>query len=50
MIKNEEGISYAGKWAKFSDGVLTHDHQPCTNIDDIKDRAKALQSLLEENL
>ncbi|WP_430905933.1 hypothetical protein [Maribacter sp. 2-571] len=49
-IKNEAGVSYAAKWASFENKELTLDHKPTTNIDQIDDRAKALQTLLENNL
>jgi len=50
VIKNEGDIHYAGKWSSFESKVLTLDHKPTTNIDQISDRAKALQTLLENNL
>jgi hypothetical protein len=31
----------------FADGVLTLDHKPHTNIDDVDQRAKGLQQMLE---
>ena len=34
----------------FTDGVLTIDHRPDTNLDQDDDRAKWLQRLLESNL
>jgi len=50
IIKNEGDIHYAGKWSSFDGNVLTLDHKPTTNIDQINDRAKAVQTLLENNL
>lgn len=49
-IKNEAGNSSPRSWADFSGGVLTLDHKPHSNIDDVKDRAAALQTLLESKL
>lgn len=50
IIKNEGDIHYAGKWSSFEGNVLTLDHKPTTNIDQIDDRAKAVQTLLENSL
>ncbi len=50
VIKNEEGVSSASRWSAFEDKVLTLDHKPTTNIHHIDNRAKAVQSLLENNL
>lgn len=50
VIKNEEGISSGSRWATFEDKVLTLDHKPCTNINQIQDRTKAVQTLLENSL
>ncbi len=50
VIKNEEGISSASRWSAFENKVLTLDHKPTTNIHYVDDRAKTVQSLLENNL
>lgn len=49
VIKNESDRSnYRG--FTFEDGVLTIDHKPVTNIDDIKDRTEGITALLEKGL
>jgi hypothetical protein len=40
---NTRGFTFAG-------GVLTLDHQPNTNVDDVEERAKGLQRILESGL
>jgi len=40
---NPEGITFAG-------GVLTINHKPTTNMDNVSDRANKVQSLLENGL
>ncbi|WP_211194321.1 hypothetical protein [Pyxidicoccus fallax] len=47
LIRNTNDTSYAGNVATFKEGVLTLDHQPFTNVDDVKDRQEAIQKTLE---
>jgi len=41
---------YSVRGVTFADGVLTFDHQPHTNIDEIDERTKGLQQILESGL
>ena len=50
VIKNEGGFYYASSAYSFKDGVLTIDHQPFNNINDITDRTTVLGELLMKNL
>ena len=50
FITNEGGFYSPQKAIQFKNGVLTIDHQPHSNVDDVKDRTKALQSTLENSL
>jgi hypothetical protein len=50
IIKNEGQIYYGSYAYSISDGVLTIDHQPCTNIDDVTDRTKELTNLLMKQM
>ncbi|NVJ04491.1 hypothetical protein HUW63_04430 [Myxococcus sp. AM001] len=47
VIQNTSGNSNGSRVAHFADGVLTLDHKPFTNIDDLKDRTKNIQKTLE---
>src|SRR3569832_838882 len=49
-ILNQSGTSNADKVATFDKGELKLDHKPTTNVDDISQRAKAIQNLLESKL
>jgi hypothetical protein len=49
VIKNE-GDFYSRAGFTFSNGVLTLDHKPYTNIHDGEERAKGIQKLLEAGL
>jgi hypothetical protein len=49
IIRNTEEY-YSTRGFTFADGVLTLDHQPHTNVDDIEERAKGLQQILESGL
>lgn len=49
VIKNENDRSNPNGFT-FEGGVLTIDHKPTTNVDDVKDRASAIQKLLEKGL
>ncbi|MFT3934948.1 MAG: hypothetical protein QM726_15085 [Chitinophagaceae bacterium] len=50
IIKNESGAYYGSTAYAFENGVLTIDHKPFTNIDDISDRSKELEKLLSEKM
>ncbi|AFE04486.1 hypothetical protein COCOR_02112 [Corallococcus coralloides DSM 2259] len=49
-IQNRSDISYGERMATFEGGILRLDHRPHTNIDDVKDRTKGIQTLLESKL
>ena len=49
VIKNSDRF-YGGDSVSFEDAVLTVDHKPVTNIDDVQLRAEAIVRLLEERL
>jgi hypothetical protein len=52
VIHNKHDISYGDRWASFDDGsgTVTLDHNPVSNIDDVKERKEGLQKLLESKL
>jgi hypothetical protein len=50
VIKNEGDIYSASYAYVFSNGVLTIDHKPFTNIDNIEERSKELASLLMKQM
>ena len=50
VITNRGGVCYGDRWAKFEGGVLTLDHEPCTNIDSVQERADGLRLLIEKAL
>ncbi|THU37039.1 hypothetical protein FAM09_18975 [Niastella caeni] len=50
VIKNEGGFYSAPSAYSFDGGVLTIDHEPCSNIDYVNDRSEALGKLLMKNL
>lgn len=47
IIRNSAGNSSASSVATFRDGVLTLDHEPATNVDEVEDRQQAIQKALE---
>ncbi|MCP3135950.1 hypothetical protein [Pyxidicoccus xibeiensis] len=47
VIRNSAGNSSASSVARFQDGVLTLDHEPVTNVDEVEDRQQAIQQALE---
>lgn len=49
VIKNEGGRSNPRDFT-FDGGVLTIDHKPTTNVDNVKERAEAIQKILEKGL
>ena len=49
-IHNQQGVSSASRWATFENKCLVLDHKPTTNVDYVKDRADALQKILEDGL
>jgi hypothetical protein len=50
VIKNEAGNCYGSTAYKFDGGVLTIDHLPFSNIDNITERSEELSKLLMKNL
>ncbi|MBS1751505.1 MAG: hypothetical protein JST63_16505 [Bacteroidetes bacterium] len=50
VIKNEGAIYYGENAYSFDNGVLTINHEPCTNIDDIKERTDVLSKILSSNI
>jgi hypothetical protein len=52
VMHNKHGIYYGDRWASFDDGsgTLTLDHEPVSNVDDVKDRKEGVQKLLESKL
>lgn len=49
-ILNRQGIYSSGRMATFDKGILTLDHEPHTNVDDIQERADSIRTLLESKL
>lgn len=50
VIKSEGGIYDGERMASFAGGVLTLDHEPFTNVDDVAERSAAIQRALEKGL
>jgi hypothetical protein len=50
VIKNEGGYYSAGSAYSFQSGVLTVDHQPFNNVDNITERSTVVGELLMKNL
>ncbi len=50
VIQNKSGNYSGGSVATFEGGVLTIDHQPMSNIDDLADRTQGIQKTLEAKL
>lgn len=50
VIKNEAGNYYGSNAYTFNGGVLTIDHQPFSNIDNISERSEELSKLLMKNM
>ena len=50
VIQNTKDVSYGERIAEFTGGVLTLDHKPTTNVDDIADRKRGIQQVLEKAL
>ena len=50
VIKNEAGNVYGSNAYAFNGGVLTIDHQPFSNVDNITERSEELSKLLMKNL
>ena len=50
IIQNKSGNYSGSSVATFEGGVLTIDHQPMTNIDDLAERAQGIQKTLEAKL
>ena len=49
-IQNKADNSSASSWASFDNGLLTLDHQSCTNVFDVKGRADNARSVIEAAL
>ncbi|MCC6288050.1 MAG: hypothetical protein IT249_09200 [Chitinophagaceae bacterium] len=50
VIKNEGGFYYGESAYSYSNGTLTIDHQPVTNVDDIDSRTNYLIKLLSSKM
>jgi hypothetical protein len=50
VVTNESGIYNGERWASFDGGVLTLDHEPCTNVAREQDRIDGIVKILESNL
>ena len=50
VIRNERGNSNGYHWAEFAEGVLTLDHEPTTNTNEVERRADSVRTLLENSL
>ncbi len=50
VIQNQAGIYSGDKVATFAGGTLTIDHQPVSNIDDVKERTQGITKTLENAL
>lgn len=50
VIKNKGDIYYADRAYTFADGILTINHSPVTNIDDVPERTQYLTDLLSSKL
>jgi hypothetical protein len=50
VIKNEGGNVYGSNAYSFNGGVLTIDHEPFSNIDNVTERSMELGKLLMKNL
>ncbi|MDQ7826935.1 MAG: hypothetical protein RDV48_29320 [Candidatus Eremiobacteraeota bacterium] len=50
VICNRMGNYSAGSAINFDGGVLTIDHLPTTNIDDVRDRTKAVVEVISKKL
>jgi hypothetical protein len=49
IVRNSGGF-YSTSGITFTDGVLTFDHQPHVNVDDVDERTKGLRQILESGL
>ncbi|ADO69431.1 hypothetical protein [Stigmatella aurantiaca] len=49
-IQNRAGAIYGDRIASFENGTLLLDHQPHTNVDDVRDRTEGIRKLLESKL
>lgn len=50
VIKNERGNYYGSTAYSYADGVLTIDHSPISNIDNIDERSAELEKLLSSKM
>jgi hypothetical protein len=49
IVRNTGGF-YSTSGITFTDGVLSFDHQPHVNVDDVDERTKGLRQILESGL
>ncbi|HYH97872.1 hypothetical protein [Hyalangium sp.] len=47
VIRNTTGAASGTSMVRFQDGVLTLDHEPVTNVDNLEDRQEHIQKALE---
>jgi hypothetical protein len=52
VIQNRAGTYYGDRMAQWEkgSGTLTLDHEPCTNVDNVKERTDGITKALETNL
>ena len=50
VVTNRSDNSYGRSAVKFEGGILTIDHLPCSNVDQIDERSDAIQKSLEAAL
>jgi len=50
VIHNHSDNYYASKWAVFKKGVLTLNHSPTTNVNQVQERAEYIKYIVEKDL
>lgn len=50
VITNDNGYYSPGKAISFANGVLTIDHEPHSNVDNVGERTSAIQAAIEKAL
>ena len=50
VIQNQRDNSNGHYWAEFNEGVLTLDHKPMTNTEQVTNRTNSVRTLLENSL
>lgn len=50
MFCNIQGTSSGKSSVTFKDGILTVDHQPHTNVDDVSERTEAVIDIISDNI